>query len=101
MNIYAKTRPDVIRNQALHPMCNLLYLPCNNQHKQQKVIVKPKAELLRKKKGGGCMGMTNKQFQGFVRLTLSLIERALQETPDNKELQELKAIFQSMLEDGD
>lgn len=46
------------------------------------------------------MGMTNKQFQGFVRLTLAQIERALQESPENKELQELKDIFQSMLEDG-
>ena len=47
------------------------------------------------------MGMTNKQFQGFVQLTLAQIERALKETPDNKELQKLKDIFQSMLEDGD
>ena len=47
------------------------------------------------------MGMTNKQFQGFVRLTLAQIERALKETPDNKEWQELKDIFQNMLEDGD
>ena len=46
------------------------------------------------------MGLTNKQFQGFVRLTLAQLERALKETPDNKELQELKDIFQSMLEDG-
>ena len=46
------------------------------------------------------MGMTNKQFQGFVRLPLAQIERALKETPDNKELQELKDIFQNMLEDG-
>ena len=45
------------------------------------------------------MGMTNKQFQGFIRLALAQIERALQETPENKELQELKSIFQSMLED--
>lgn len=45
------------------------------------------------------MGMTNKQFQGFVRLTLAQIERALKESPDNKELQELKDIFQDMLED--
>ncbi len=47
------------------------------------------------------MGMTNKQFQGFVCLTLAQIERALETTPDNKELQELKAIFQLMIEDGD
>ncbi|MCI8887794.1 MAG: hypothetical protein HFG70_06880 [Hungatella sp.] len=40
------------------------------------------------------MGMTNKQFQGFVRLTLAQIERALKESPENKELQELKDIFQ-------
>ena len=46
------------------------------------------------------MGMTNNQFQGFVRLTLAQIERALNVSPDNKELQELKDIFQSMLEDG-
>ena len=43
------------------------------------------------------MGMTNKQFQGFVRLTLAQIERALKESPDNKELQELKDIFQLMI----
>ncbi|MCI9211800.1 MAG: hypothetical protein HFH19_09360 [Ruminococcus sp.] len=47
------------------------------------------------------MGMTNKQFQGFIRLALAQIDRALEETPENKELQELKAIFQLMLEDGD
>ena len=46
------------------------------------------------------MGLTTRQFQGFVRLTLAQIERALNESPDNKELQELKDIFQSMLEDG-
>ena len=46
------------------------------------------------------MGVTNKQFQGFVRLTLAQIERALKESPDNKELQELKDIFQLMIEDG-
>lgn len=51
-------------------------------------------------KVGDCMGMTTKQFQGFVRLTLAQIDRALAETPDNKELQELKDIFQNMLEDG-
>ena len=47
------------------------------------------------------MGMTNKQFQGFVRLAIAQIKRALEETPDNKELQELLDIFQAMLEDGD
>ena len=46
------------------------------------------------------MGMTNKQFQGFIRLALAQIEWALSVTPDNKELQELKDIFQNMLEDG-
>lgn len=45
------------------------------------------------------MGMTRRQFQGFVRLTLAQIERALEETPDNKELQTLKDIYMSMLED--
>ncbi len=50
-------------------------------------------------KAGGQMDMTNKQFQGFIRLALLQMERALQETPENKELKELKDIFQSMLED--
>ncbi len=47
------------------------------------------------------MGMTNKQFQGFIRLALAQIDRALEETPDNKELQKLRTIFQLMLEEGD
>lgn len=46
------------------------------------------------------MGMTNKQFQGFIRLALSVINEALKITPDNEKLLELKDIFQSMLEDG-
>ncbi len=45
------------------------------------------------------MEMTNIQFQGFIRLALGWIEKALEENPDNKSLQELKNIFQSMLED--
>ena len=32
------------------------------------------------------MGMTNKQFQGFTRLVLDKIKRALELNPDNKEL---------------
>ena len=46
------------------------------------------------------MGMTNKQFQGFIRLALSVINEALKINPDNEKLLELKDIFQSMLEDG-
>ncbi|MDE7331491.1 MAG: hypothetical protein K2O16_04520, partial [Lachnospiraceae bacterium] len=46
------------------------------------------------------MGMTNKQFQGFIRLALELIDKALTKSPDNDDLQKLKDIFQSMLEDG-
>ena len=47
------------------------------------------------------MGMTNKQFQGFVRLAIAQIERALERTSDNEELQKLLNIFQAMVEDGD
>lgn len=46
------------------------------------------------------MGMTSKQFQGFIRLALELIDQALNKSPDNDDLQKLKDIFQSMLEDG-
>jgi hypothetical protein len=45
------------------------------------------------------MGMTNKQFQGFIRLSLGWIEKAIEKSPDNQELIALKDIFQSMLED--
>lgn len=45
------------------------------------------------------MGMTNKQFQGFIRLALSMINKALEVSPDNTQLVELRDIFQSMLED--
>ena len=46
------------------------------------------------------MGITNKQFQGFIRLALGWLDRALQESPENESLKSLKDIFQSMLEDG-
>lgn len=45
------------------------------------------------------MGITNKQFQGFIRLALGWLDRALQESPDNESPKSLKDIFQSMLED--
>ncbi|MCX4339551.1 MAG: hypothetical protein OSJ72_07885 [Lachnospiraceae bacterium] len=45
------------------------------------------------------MEMTNRQFQGFIRLTLMQIDRALEISPDNKELIELRYIYQSVLED--
>ncbi|MCM1154396.1 MAG: hypothetical protein NC392_03455 [Roseburia sp.] len=45
------------------------------------------------------MGMTNKQFQGFIRLALGWIEKALQESPDNESIKALRDIFQSMIED--
>ena len=46
------------------------------------------------------MAMTNKQFQGFIRLALELIKKALNQSPDNEDLQKLKDIFQLMSEDG-
>lgn len=46
------------------------------------------------------VGMTNKQFQGFLRLALGWLEKALEETPNNESLKALKDIFQSMLEDN-
>lgn len=45
------------------------------------------------------MSMTDKQFQGFIRLALSVLREALKISPDNEKLQELESIFQSMLED--
>jgi hypothetical protein len=45
------------------------------------------------------MGMTNKQFQGFIRLALGWLDKALEKSPDNQDLITLRDIFQSMLED--
>ena len=45
------------------------------------------------------MGLTTKQFEGFIRLILAQIERALQESPENEALKNLVDILQSMLED--
>jgi len=46
------------------------------------------------------MGMTNKQFQAFIRLALGWIDHALKESPENEYLITLKSIFQSTLEDS-
>lgn len=46
------------------------------------------------------MDMTNKQFQGFIRLSLALIDEAVSKSLGNEDLQKLKDIFQNMLEDG-
>lgn len=46
------------------------------------------------------MGMTNKQFQGFIRLVLKAINTALNSNNTQAELEDLKVILQSMLEDG-
>ncbi|MCR5501939.1 MAG: hypothetical protein K6F53_02935 [Lachnospiraceae bacterium] len=46
------------------------------------------------------MGMTNKQFQGFVKLILECVRKALDRSPDNNELIRLQEILQSMLEDA-
>ena len=46
------------------------------------------------------MGMTNKQFQGFIRMAIELLQKALQKSPDNEDLKKIISIFQSMLEDG-
>jgi hypothetical protein len=45
------------------------------------------------------MGLTNKQFQGFIRLSLGWMDKAIEKSPDNQDLIALKDIFQSMLED--
>ena len=51
------------------------------------------------------MGMTNKQFQGFIRLIINVVETATQHIePSNEKAREaidnVLNILQSMLEDG-
>ena len=45
------------------------------------------------------MNLTNRQFQGFLRLSIENLRMALEESPDNESLIKLKDIFESMLED--
>ena len=51
------------------------------------------------------MGMTNKQFQGFIRLIINAVETAMQHIePSNEKAKDafnnVLDILQSMLEDG-
>ena len=45
------------------------------------------------------MNLTNRQFQGFLRLSIEHLRMALEESPDNESIIELKDIYESMLED--
>ena len=51
-------------------------------------------DLIRKREPG----MTEREFQAFIRLTLLIIRDALEESPNNKSLKELQEIYQSMQE---
>ncbi|MBR1629403.1 MAG: hypothetical protein IJ679_09100 [Lachnospiraceae bacterium] len=46
------------------------------------------------------MGMTNRQWQGWLRTIIALLKKMIKEDPDNENLKELFDIFQQMLEDG-
>lgn len=46
------------------------------------------------------MGMTNKQFNGFIRLVIKAVKAALTSDNPKEELENLLKILQSMLEDG-
>ena len=46
------------------------------------------------------MGMTNKQFNGFIRLVIKAVKTALDSENPKTELENLLDILQSMLEDG-
>ncbi len=46
------------------------------------------------------MAMTNKQYQGFIRSIVTLINKMPETNPDNTELREILSLLQSILEDG-
>lgn len=46
------------------------------------------------------MGMTNKQFQGFIRLALAILDEILADHPEDERLQMLVSVFHAMLEDA-
>ena len=45
------------------------------------------------------MGMTNKQYQGFIRAIVALIDKMLAAMPDNDDLKEVRSLLQTILED--
>ena len=48
---------------------------------------------------GENMCMTNKQFQGFVRLSLGIIKMIIAKYPDDENVKALYDAFQLMIED--
>ena len=46
------------------------------------------------------MGMTNRQYQGWVRTLIAFINEKLKNEPDNTALKEVLELLQQMLEDG-
>ena len=46
------------------------------------------------------MGMTNKQYQGFIRSIIALIDEMLKNKPNDPELSKIRELLQTMLEDG-
>lgn len=46
------------------------------------------------------MGMTNRQFQGVLRLIIIIVQKAVKASPDNEDLKELEKVLQDMIEDG-
>ena len=46
------------------------------------------------------MGMTNRQWQGWLRTVMVLMEEMLKSNPENEEIKALLTLFQNMLEDG-
>ncbi len=45
------------------------------------------------------MGMTNRQYQGWVRTLIAFIKEKLKNEPDNQALKEVPDLLQQMLED--
>ena len=45
------------------------------------------------------MGMTDKQFKAFLRLSIKQLEKAVIKSPDNEEIKEMLELYQAMLED--
>lgn len=92
--------PPVYHNSEIRLSANLIYFTPYRKTAIIKIIL---MKIINEKGGERMvqdMGMTNKQFQGFIRLALELLEKALQKSPDNEDLKKVRDIFQSMLEDN-
>ncbi len=72
---------------------------CRNAHKMaiEALEQEPCENSVSEKEVTEQAGMTDKQFQGFIKLILKILNNALKKSPDNKDIKNLRDILNDML----